>query len=292
MPPKKSSWKSKSLWPTLKETLCSGRDLVVYDLETTGLSSANDRIIEIAAVKYKLNADFEMTECGVYHQYINPERALSDAIVNLTGITGEMLADKPTESECVKDIIEFFDGCIVSGYNIENFDNKFMNEMYARYGTLFAPCGSVDCIKMARNRLTKDVDVENYKLATVGAFFGIDFQAHSAIEDTRATGKLAQIFLREYANEERESEETKSSGTLRPAIGRISFWPGFKGFSRIYVNMNIGSVYYDIRSSSWGGKDDLDVNTIDMEWLESEVFRITGANNEKEFSAFRGEISA
>lgn len=290
---KKSIWKSSSLWPDIKEALDTGRPLIVYDLETTGLSSTKDRIIEIAAIKYHIDpqedGDYNMVETDIYHQYINPEYELPEVIVNLTGITDDKLRNMPTEAECIDDIEAFFDGCIVSGYNITTFDNKFMHELYGRFGRFFQPAGCIDGIKMARNRLRRQEDVENFKLATVGAFFGIEFQAHSAIEDTRTTGKLVQIFIHEYAADAAEPEAVIPNGALRPNIQTVSYWPGFKGFSRIYLNMDTGSVYYDIRSSAWGGKD-IDINTLDMAWIEQEAFRIVGVTSEAEFAKFKGEI--
>lgn len=286
----KGTWKTKALWPEIKSTLDSAHDIVVFDLETTGLSSKNDRIIEIAAIKFSLEDGYQMVEKGVYHQYINPGRPLEQAIIDLTGITDEQLSGEPTEEQVLADIVKFFDGCILSGYNIDTFDMKFMNELYGRYGMFFNCPGTVDGIKMARNRLVRGKDVEGFKLSAVGAYFGLEFNAHSAIEDARTTGKLVQIFLREYASEEAAPEETPASGTLRPTIQQISFWPGFKGFSRIYVNCEEGSVFYDIRSSTWGGKD-IDVSTIDMDWLESEVYRLTNSSSESEFAKFRDSIS-
>lgn len=290
--PAKGTWKSNSLWPAIKEILDSGKDLIVFDLETTGLSAAKERIIEIAAIKYRVEKTdtgrYDMVETDVYHQYINPERKLDDAIINLTGITDEQLASQPTEAECIDSIQAFFDGCIISGYNIDSFDVKFMNELYGRFGRFFRPGDTIDCIKMARNRLLKDTDVENFKLATVGAHFGISFEAHSAIEDTRTTGKLIQIFLHEYADEE-TTGRTQAEGTLRGHVNSVSFWEGFKGYSRIYVNMDIGTVYYDLRSAVWGGKD-IDTAELDMEWLESEAFRIANCSNETEFSKFKGNV--
>lgn len=286
----KTSWKSNTLFPQIKNTLELGKDLVVFDLETTGLSPVNDRIIEIAAIKYRVNEDYDMTEIGWYHSYINPERPLDPKIIELTGITDEMLADAPTEDMVFDDIKAFFDDCILSGYNIDNFDVKFINELYGRHGQFFNMPGSIDGIKMARNRLVRGTDVPGFKLVEVGKYFGIDFQAHSAMEDTRTTAQVIQIFLHEYAAEESAPTSPLPTGTLRPAIRTICFWAGFKGFSRIYVNTDIGSVYYDIRSSVWGGKD-IDVSTIDMDWLEQEAFRLVNASTESEFAAFKGNIS-
>lgn len=282
-------WKGKSIWPEIRDTLAQRRPVIVFDLETTGLSAKNDRIIEIAAIKYEVDDDCVMRETDTFHQYLNPERVVPDVVVELTGITNEMLTDKPTEQDVFPAIAAFFDGCTVSGYNIDNFDVKFMSELYGRMGKFFRPYGSIDCIKMARNRLLKGEDVADYKLSTVGAHFHLEFTAHSAIEDARTTGKLAQLFINEYL-EDAKTPTVTAVDTLQPAVKTISFWPGFKGFSRIYVNTTMGSVYYDIRSQVWGGKD-IDVSRIDMEYLEQEVFRLTGSANETEFSRFKGNIA-
>ena len=50
----KSTWKSNSVWPEVKSLLETGKDVVVYDLETTGLTASKERIIELAAIKYQV----------------------------------------------------------------------------------------------------------------------------------------------------------------------------------------------------------------------------------------------
>lgn len=285
------TWKGSLLWSEVQAVLNTGKDLVVYDLETTGLSPQNDRIIEIAAVKYGVapsDGDYVFTEKGVYHQLINPGVPLPQTITEITGLTDAALADKPLEADCVDEIALFFDGCILSGYNITTFDNGFMTEYFARFGHAFDAAYVVDGIKMARNRLRYKEDVENFKLATVGAYYGISFNAHSALEDTRTTSKLVQIFVHEYAGESK-SDKPAAIGAMRPRIMQIAYWQGFKGFNRIYVNMDIGSVYYDIRSASWGAKD-VDIRLLDMGWIEREAFRITGCGCESEFASFKGDI--
>lgn len=291
MPAKNNAvWKTQNVWNSTKETLAKRDTLIVFDLETTGLSRVNDRIIQIAAIRYGIDKNMNLKEQCIYHQYVNPGTPISDEITKLTGITNELLRDKPTEDEIFMEVQDFFEDDIVAGYNIGTFDVKFMQEYYGRQGALYSPIGIVDCITMARNLLTKDVDVENYKLKTVGDYYGLQFNAHSALEDARTTGKLLQIFLKEYLQSEKPATPVPSI-SLRPHIIDIRFWEGFRGFSRIYVQTDCGSVYYDIRNNLWGGKD-IDINTIDMAWLESEAYRITGVSNQTEFSKFRGELSA
>lgn len=289
----KSTWKSNSVWPEVKSLLETGKDVVVYDLETTGLTASKERIIELAAIKYQVvpnNGDYDLVEKDVYHQFFNPGRPLPDVIVQLTGITDADLHDKPDERDCIEDVASFFDGCIVAGYNILTFDNLFMAEYFGRCGKFFRPEGSIDCLKMAKNRLRLREDVENFKLVTIGHYFGIQFEAHSAIEDTRTTGKLVQLFVHEYAEEERIPDAIPKKGRLRPNIRTISFWQGFRGFARIYVNMDVGSIYYDIRSGIWGGKD-VEVESLDMPWLEEHIFQSVGVSSENEFAKFKGSLS-
>src|SRR5690606_3216367 len=75
---------------------------IVFDIETTGLSAVNDMITEIGAVKIE-NGKIVDT----YSQLINPERPIPEFITNLTGITDEMVRDKPTIKEVVLDFKEF-----------------------------------------------------------------------------------------------------------------------------------------------------------------------------------------
>ena len=142
---------------------------------------------------------------------------------------------------------------------------------------------------MAKNRLRLREDVENFKLVTIGHYFGIQFEAHSAIEDTRTTGKLVQLFVHEYAEEERTPDVIPKKGRLRPNIRTISFWQGFRGFARIYVNMDVGSIYYDIRSGIGAAKmSRLKASTClglkNISSSQSEYLLKTNSQNSKEAS--------
>lgn len=287
-----ATWKNSSrLWFDVQTTLEKTDRIVVFDLETTGLSRVNDRIIEIAAIRYTIDKAYNMHEEDVLHYFINPEMQLNPAITELTGITDEQLASAPTEAEIFDEIQDFFECMTVGGYNIDTFDVPFMENLYGRMGTFFTPNGSVDGIKLARDRLVKDRDVVDYKLISVADFFGIHFEAHSAIEDARTTGKVIQLLLKEYIKAKEDRVPLVTTGSIKPDIKRISFWEGYKGFSRIYVITSAGSLYYDIRSATWGGKD-VDISTINMKYIEAEAWRLTESIDEKSFAAFKGEITS
>ena len=284
------TWKSKKLWNNIKETLEGQKFLVVFDLETTGLSPEKDRIIELAALLFRYD---EKTLCmsmlDDLHMFINPEIPIDKAITDLTGISNESVADKPTESEAFETISEFFNETIVSGYNVESFDVNFLKNMYARQGCEYKTKGIIDILRMARDRIDK-TEIENHKLVTVGDYFGIKFRAHSALGDTATTASLLQLFLFEYMNAESdESSAEPLNGTERPDVQSVTFWEGYQGYSRIYVNTSAGSLFYDIRGHCWEPKD-AELNIIDMEWLESECWRIAEVKSEPEFIKFKGTI--
>ena len=284
-----ATWRNSSrIWYDIKSAINACREVVVFDLETTGLSRTSDRIIELAAVRYHLDDDLNMHEEDTLHLFINPRKTLSEEIIELTGISNEQLADMPTEEEVFEEIQDFFENFTVAGYNIETFDVAFVENLYGRVGCKFRPAGCIDGIKMARDRLVKDRDVTDFKLASVAGFFGISFHAHQAIEDARATAKVIQLLLKEYQKTEQKQPDIAQTGIIQPEVTKIAYWAGFKGHPRLYVTTEAGTVYYDIRNRAWGGKD-INISTLDMKWLEAEAWQLTESVNEAQFARFTGE---
>lgn len=97
---------------------------IVFDTETTGLDPfQGDRIVEIGCVEL-----FNYVPTGrVYHQYINPERSLSEEVIAVHGLTEQFLSDKPKFSEIVDEFLEFIgpDSKLVA--HNASFDMKFLN---------------------------------------------------------------------------------------------------------------------------------------------------------------------
>lgn len=162
-----------------------GHTFVVFDLETTGLNSSPvsgnmDKIIEIGA--YKI-ADGEITEC--FSTFINPERKLSEEIINLTGITEEMIADAPKTEEVMPDFYKFCYGSVLVGHNIAGFDFKFVDYYCANQGYIMER-KIIDTIPLSQELLF----LPNYKLNTVADKFGVTFNHHRATDDALATAKI------------------------------------------------------------------------------------------------------
>ena len=93
---------------------------VAVDLETTGLSPKENKIIEIGAIKV---IDGEVA--GSFETFVNPRVAISSRITELTGITDEMVQGAPYEKEAVESFIEFCGDNLLLGHNVR-FDYSFL----------------------------------------------------------------------------------------------------------------------------------------------------------------------
>ena len=93
------------------------KDYVVFDLETTGLSPEKDEIIEISAIKVR-NGQVN----SIFSTLVNPGRPIPDRATAINGITDEMVLNKPTLKDALKDFLDFAGDDILVGHNIHNFD--------------------------------------------------------------------------------------------------------------------------------------------------------------------------
>lgn len=162
-----------------------GNTFVVFDLETTGLNSSPaggnmDSIIEIGAYKIK-----DGNICESFSTFLNPKRKLSSEIVNLTGITEEMLKNAPTYEEAMPDFFKFCQGNILVGHNAANFDFKFVDYYCSKLGYVLDR-KIIDTIPLAQELLF----LSNYKLNTIADHFKITFNHHRAVDDAYVTAKI------------------------------------------------------------------------------------------------------
>ncbi|MCW6678750.1 PolC-type DNA polymerase III [Anaerococcus sp. NML200574] len=159
---------------------------VVFDIETTGLLRYRDAITEIGAVRVE---NGEITE--TYNQLINPERMLPEKIIEITGITDAMLADKPKIDEVLPGFLEFCGDAILVGQNTD-FDVGFIRVNAQRLGLKFDPV-YLDTLPMARALFD---DMGKFSLDKIARKLEIPaFNHHRASDDARAT---AQIFIKMF----------------------------------------------------------------------------------------------
>lgn len=117
---------------------------VIFDLETTGLSSRYDRIIEFGATKYCRGQRLDSLDF-----FINPDRKLRDVIINKTRITQNMVDSGRPIKEALKTIIEFFGDAVLVAHNA-TFDVGFINEALRRNGMEPLTNPVIDTLPLAR----------------------------------------------------------------------------------------------------------------------------------------------
>lgn len=178
------------------------KDYVVFDLETTGLDTKNDRIVEIGAVRVR---DGQITD--EFATLVNPECEIPQKVIDIHGITNEMVKDAPTIAEALLMFNEFIGGDILVGQNIRDFDLPFIwRDCEAYYGRTIAN-DYIDNLTMAMIAFPY---LESHASRVLEPMFGIKMEIeHRALYDSIATqalyeeiGKMAE-------------EKLKHPGTLR-----------------------------------------------------------------------------
>ena len=149
----------------------------VIDLETTGLQTASDAIIEYGALRVRDGAPAE--ELSIL---VRCETPLPAVITELTGIRDADLQQGREAAEALKAFLEFIGNDPLVGHNI-SFDMEFLRAACKRQGLPIPVNHCTDLMQLARRKLSR---VENYKLLTLAQHFQLaDRVEHRALPDCR-----------------------------------------------------------------------------------------------------------
>lgn len=155
-------------------------DYTVLDLETTGLSVKEDRIIEIAAARVRNGVI-----TAQYETFIKPGKSLRPEIIELTGISEADLAGAPEPSTAIPEVLRFIAGDILVGHRII-FDYSFLKRA-ASYLKLPFEMKGIDTLPLARAFLP---ELESKSLVSLCEYFHITHIPHRAMGDVMATKEL------------------------------------------------------------------------------------------------------
>jgi predicted DnaQ family exonuclease/DinG family helicase len=163
-------------------------EFIVFDLETTGTDCHYDKIIEIAAVKYR-NGEI----VSRFSHLIDPGIKISENISLITGITNEDVKGKPDIDEVLPDFIEYTGTTPLVAHNIQ-FDLGFINENIKRSGELMIPSSGALYDTLLLSQIFFPVEVHNHKLSSLAEYFGLrSDNLHRAVNDCETTG---YVFLK------------------------------------------------------------------------------------------------
>lgn len=247
----------------------SFKDFVVIDIETSHFSpDKGGMIIEVAAVRVR---DGKITE--TMHQLINPERKISKQITELTGITNDMLTDKPTFREVIPALYQFIGESTVIAHNAKFDWDRYLKFFLKKVGIM--PLNPViDTMSLSRKYLKNDD--KNYKLGYLCELVNVKLSNHHrALADAIATAELF-IYLKDTFNLpiEPKKQESYRVPVKDQDIRNVAYWEK-KHMKRIYVTLERGSIFYDIPSRSWEVK--ASDEPLDFKSIEFRILKMYGA---------------
>ena len=243
-----------------------GGDLIIYDIESTGLSTVSDRIVQLSAVKLRrMGQDRQYRIIEAREWWINPERPMPPGATAVNHITDEMLSGKKTETELFPEIEAFFEGVntgdiYLCGYNITKFDNAIMNSMFLRHGKRFLPLKIIDVYTMAKELIDPSklpIDIKNggrsYKQVDVSDLLGLQLEnMHNASTDVIVSGRvlftLYNMYLRDFRvpeNYYRGKPVIKITGMARMKKSKIVDYVQIFVAAVINGTLRKGTINYD-----------------------------------------------
>ncbi|MBR2343236.1 MAG: PolC-type DNA polymerase III [Clostridia bacterium] len=167
-------------------------EMVVFDIETTGLSSRSCKIIEIGAVKIAGGEIIDRMDI-----FVDPEEPISEEITRLTSITDDMVKGAPKEREAVETFLRFAGGSLLIAHNA-NFDVGFIRVAAERHGIEFNNT-FLDTVGLSKY---VNPELKNHKLDTIAKHYELgDFHHHRASDDAEVLARIFFVMLSRLRSE-------------------------------------------------------------------------------------------
>jgi DNA polymerase-3 subunit alpha (Gram-positive type) len=217
-------------------------EFVVFDIETTGFSSVNDKIIEIGAVKIKNGEIIDS-----FNEFVNPGIKIPYKITELTGITNGMVSNAETIGEILPKFMEFSKEAVLVAHNAP-FDMSFIKKNCYDLG-LEVDNPVMDTIPLCKFLYT---DLKRYKLNVVAKYLGISLENHHrAVDDAKATGEIllccfSELKEKEITSLEKLNEEFLGKFDVKkaPSYHLIILAKNQTGLKNIYKLISTSNLEY------------------------------------------------
>lgn len=219
---------------SVDNTLIQGKEIkalvnsyVVYDIETTGLSSDKDEIIEIAALRIDNGVITDK-----FNSLIHPFFEIKPKIIKLTGIDNLMVANAPDLIDVLYEFIDFIDNSILVGHNIKRFDNVFVSKALTNNGLNPIQNDFVDTISISKILFS---DSKMYKLTNLIEHYQInsDKQQHRALNDCEYTYQVYEKMKEEIVNKFGSIDNVEKTPTVLKTIPKENKYPKYEDLRKI-----------------------------------------------------------
>lgn len=191
------------------------RPICFFDLETTGVDVAKDRIVEISIFKVYPNGNKESKTW-----LVNPEMKIPFQVSQIHGITDEKVANEPTFKELSGQIYNMIKDADLAGFNSDRFDIPLLAEELLRAGVDFD----------MKNRVSVDIQTIFHKMeertlsAAYKFYCGQTLEnAHSAEADTMATYEILKAQLDRYSDLENDIKSLSEFTTRKKTVDFAGF---------------------------------------------------------------------
>ncbi|MEC7703906.1 MAG: exonuclease domain-containing protein [Candidatus Thermoplasmatota archaeon] len=216
-----------------------GHRVLGFDLETTGFSPKQHRIVQYALIGCDVDGSTIHVE-----ELVNPQRDIPIETTNIHGIRNEDVRDSMTFRDHVASISELMDGAVIVGHNVEKFDWPFLRTEFLRAGQLMPePLAIIDTLGIARKlKLPR-----SHKLGVLCSRYGISLEnAHTAGADAAATLLLLHKIMAANPQHFRlpvgeipdwinsSSDTARKSSSLGRDIEDLEPVPGSHGWLRLF----------------------------------------------------------
>ena len=167
------------------------RPVAFIDLETTGINLVTDRIVEIAIIKI-----FPDGKRQIKRKLINPQMPIPQVVIDIHGITDDMVKDAPVFKQVANEVKQFLDGCDIGGYNSNRFDIPMLIEEFLRCNLSFNTDGRklIDVQKIFHQMEPRTLSAA-YKFYCEKELVG----AHGAEADATATYEILEAQIERYS---------------------------------------------------------------------------------------------
>lgn len=163
---------------------------IVFDLETTGLSSTTDAIVEISAIKV-----IGGSVSDEFSTLVNPGIHIPYSSSSIHGITDDMVTDAPSTEEALSSFIKFIGDYDLVGHNILRFDMKFIQRDVERFFGITLNNDIIDTLYLSRKYLPK---LCSHSLGALADHYNVSYEgAHRALTDCRITLEVYRSLLKE-----------------------------------------------------------------------------------------------
>jgi len=164
-------------------------EFCALDLETTGVNPAYNKIVEIGAVKFRLNG-----EISRYQTLVDPEVTIPHNVIRIHGITNSMVKDSPRIEELLSDFSDFMKDSVLVIQN-PRFDLSFIDSVFRKNHIELKGLSALDTVRMSKKHFS---ELPNHKLGTLARHLKLDLQSHRALDDAIA---CMHVFLKVLEDE-------------------------------------------------------------------------------------------